>query len=156
QEQQALQRLDSIILVRESKYLEPQWLRRIWPHQDFPFFRRVTWARVGSDPSRFDDESLVAISQLNRLRVLEISDCAVTDAGLAHLGRCSDLECLNLSGTKITDTGIIYLSGLRGLCRLNLSGTAITDTAIDTITRLDALEDVDISFCRSITDDGVR
>jgi hypothetical protein len=93
---------------------------------------------------------------LNRLRVLEISDCPVTDAGVAYLSHCGDLECLNLSGTKITDACVASLSGLRGLCRLNLSGTAITDSAIDTITRLHALEDVDISFCNSITDRGVR
>jgi len=156
QEQQTLQRFDSTISVSETKYLEQQWLRRIWPHQDFPFFRRVTWIRVGGDPSRIDDEALMAISQLKRLRVLEISDCPVTDVGVAYLSRCSDLECLNLSGTRITDAGVIYLSGLSDLCRLNLSGTVISDTAIDTITRLDALQDVDISFCRSITDRGVR
>ena len=50
-----------------------------------------------------------SVSRLPRLRLLNVSNSPVTDAGLASLEKCTSLVDLKASGTKVTAAGVAKL-----------------------------------------------
>jgi hypothetical protein len=63
--------------------------------------------------------------------LLELSDTAVTDAGLPHLAPLSRLEVLWLDGTAVTDAGMPALAPAKRLTAFNLQRTAVTEAGLD-------------------------
>lgn len=59
-----------------------------------------------------------------------LSNTAVTDAGLDNLRALKGLRQVYLDGTQITDAGLVHLEGLRGLQVLSLEFTQVTDAAL--------------------------
>ena len=76
------------------------------------------------------NNSLRALSDLDKLQALELRSTKITDAGLIHLKGLTNLQKLTLRGSKITDAGTEHLKGLTNLEELNLSHTQITDAGI--------------------------
>jgi len=64
------------------------------------------------------------------LRILDLSDTRVTDAGLAHIAQFEALEYLSLRGTRVTDAGLPHLARLRALQELHLSDTHVTQHGV--------------------------
>ena len=83
------------------------------------------------------------------------SGTALTDAGLASLGRCGELRRLNLSKTGITDAGLAHLKGLGELTYLNLYGTAVTDAGLGHLAGLTKLKKLYL-WQTAVTDEGVQ
>lgn len=115
-----------------------------------------------------DDETLATLPQLEKLEWLDLTQTAVTDAGLANLDRfpglkqlfltgtgitdrslaeiakVTSLEELDLSATRVTSRGIATLAALPNLKVLNLNDTQVDDSVIDALMKFTALEQVDL------------
>jgi tetratricopeptide (TPR) repeat protein len=76
------------------------------------------------------NRDLAELAGIEVVTFLNLSNCPVTDAGLAALGHLTRLKNLNLSGTKITDAGLSHLKGLPSLEKLDVDGTAVTDAGL--------------------------
>jgi hypothetical protein len=78
------------------------------------------------------DETLDLLRGMARLRELDLSNSAVTDAGLAALAGLP-LERLRLARTNVTDAGFKdHLASMDTLTMLDLSGTGVKPETIDT------------------------
>ncbi len=133
-----------------------------------------------------DDEQLALLEDLQGFEALERLEIkggeAITDAGLAYVGRLSSLAELDMTRCgKITDAGLSGLWGLKGLrelclgycenitdaglaqlrvfeslARLDLSGcTWITDAGLGNLRGLGSLEELNLSGCDRVTDAGL-
>ena len=58
---------------------------------------------------------MARLQDFKNLAILDISDTAVTDEGVARLRELKSLASLDLEGTDLTDAGIEYLSELPNL-----------------------------------------
>jgi internalin A len=103
------------------------------------------------------DTSLAYIAELTNLRSLDISFTQITDVGLEHLASLPQLEELNLGGNKISGVGLHVLKLLPKLKKLSFYGIqrrnagwcwapVLTDLELETISRLTALEDLNLGF----------
>jgi len=103
------------------------------------------------------DTSLAYIAELTNLRSLDISFTQITDVGLEYLASLAQLEELNLGGNKISGVGLHVLKLLPKLRKLSFYGIqrrnagwcwapVLTDLELETISRLTALEDLNLGF----------
>ena len=125
-----------------------------------------------------NDETLLAISNMKKLRVLELRDTQITDQGLTYLigGKINDLA---VSGTSITDKGVesigrlplkklaiwdtkISADGLAGLdkCQqlemLTVGRTPLSQISLQTLSKLTALTELHLSHIHNLHDDDLR
>lgn len=91
------------------------------------------------------DRSLNVISQLSKLRTLNISSTAVTNQNLASLANCPDLKVLDLSKTKLAASDLSQISSLKSLRELNLSHTKVNDKAMTSLTGMQDLNNLNLS-----------
>ncbi len=102
------------------------------------------------------DRSLAAISSLFRLKKLDMSQCdLISDAGLESLENMEILQELSLGWCRlISDNGVDILTKQHGrshqLRALSLARCSITDTCAEYLSRLHALEDLDINGCSNV------
>jgi len=103
------------------------WLRRSFG-EDFSHLadkvRSIAW-----HGSAVDDKAIAWLSDhratLITLKSLDLTQSAVTDAGVQHLAAFPALSELNLSETKVTGAGLVVLDRLPELEWLGLKGTSI-------------------------------
>ena len=102
------------------------------------------------------DRSLAAMADLYRLVKLDLSQCdLITDQGLEQLGHLELLEELSLGWCRhVSDAGIDLLTRQRGRDRnlrvLRLARCSITDEGVRHLSRLLALEELDLNGCSNI------
>lgn len=102
------------------------------------------------------NRSLLALAGLFRLRKLDLSQCdLITDAGLKHLSDVEALSELSLGWCRsITDQGIETITLQAGrpefLRILRLARCTISGYGVGHLTRLLALEELDLNGCSSI------
>jgi len=101
------------------------------------------------------DQDLTALQNLPWLTSLGVhSNEALTDAAVAHVGKCSELETLSLAGCPlITDEGIKELKTLN-LTTLNVMGLPkLTDALLPHLAEYhsDKIEHIILRNCASIT-----
>jgi hypothetical protein len=78
-----------------------------------------------------DGATLAQIGRLGHLNSLWLNNqCAITDAGLAHLERLNSLKDLQLDDTDVSDAGLAHLRGMTELLKLCISHTRVTDNGI--------------------------
>ncbi|MBQ18678.1 MAG: twin-arginine translocase subunit TatC [Planctomycetaceae bacterium] len=102
----------------------------------------------------FTDEHLSRLAEFKKLRMLDLRNSSITDAGLAALVPLTNLQLLNLAGTKITNTGLETLARLKTLKTLLISSPEIDDGAMASITSHSGLEELNLVGTR-ISDDGL-
>ena len=101
-----------------------------------------------------DDQALVRLRDVaDRLVFLNLTDCPITDKGLANLAGAKDLRVLFLAGTAITDAGLAHLSNLTSLENLVLQDTEITDAGLVHLRSLNKLREI-ILWKTGVTDTG--
>jgi len=123
----------------------------------------------------FTDNAMTHISNLTNVRLINLSLCPVTNAGLAAICGNRDIESLDLTGTNITDlrpltqlhklqhlelqhcaigdSQTTHLAKLRSLVKLNLASTEVTDVGVAALTKLPNLKALYLADAR-ITDVG--
>jgi serine/threonine protein kinase/Leucine-rich repeat (LRR) protein len=111
---------------------------------------------------RFDDAALAHLADSPDLKILQLLDTSVTDAGLHVLTTMPALEELLLGtqnperrATRITDEVLTSISQIPKLRKLNLSSCAITDECLETLANLDGLRELSLRHC-GLTDSGVE
>ena len=88
-------------------------------------------------------------------RKLALSGTQINDQGLLRVSQLTELEGLELPA-RISDEGLKHLDALVGLRFLVLAGLSVTDRGLDRLLgRLRRLEELDLSGCRQITDEGL-
>lgn len=106
------------------------------------------------------DNGLAAISSLSRMKTLSLGHCKhITDTGLLHISSLRCLENLDIEKcVRITDAGMAHICiHLAGLTTLNLDGCVnLTDITLLNVASLFALENLNMSDCVAITDQGLR
>lgn len=96
--------------------------------------------RTVSAASEVDDRVLERLAPVAALIVdAELARTAVTDEGLAALGRFQNLRRLDLAHTRVTAGGLKHLTSLARLETLNLVGTATNDEAWASLRQLPGL-----------------
>ena len=83
------------------------------------------WLTLSNCP--ISDQGLAGVARTDNLVWLEIDGTQVTDAGLTHIAKLSCLARLDLHGTKVSDNGLRSLLHLSGLESLRLDETAVTE-----------------------------
>jgi Leucine Rich repeat len=103
------------------------------------------------------DRSLVALASLICLKKLDLSQCdLITDGGLENLGPLECIEELSLGWCRtISDTGVKVLCNQSGrsehLRVLSLARTGISDDGLESLTKLQAMEELDLNGCSNIS-----
>jgi hypothetical protein len=101
-----------------------------------------------------DDASLSTLPQFPALTWLTPID--VSDEGFRHVGRCVRLERLTCMYCHDTgDAATEHIAGLAKLQHYHASQTRITDRSLEILGGMDALEEVELSACRGITNAGL-
>jgi len=102
------------------------------------------------------DRSLAALADLYSLQRLDLSQCdLISDAGLEQLVNLESLEELSLGWCRqITDQGVDILTSQPGrstiLRILRLARCLISDPGVECLSRLTALEELDLNGCSNI------
>jgi hypothetical protein len=78
---------------------------------------------------QISDDDLRTLENEDALKVLDLSNNNITDAGLAYVGQTTQLEALYLSGNFLSEKGIAHLKGLHNLESLGL-GREVTNAAL--------------------------
>ena len=106
--------------------------------------------------SGIDDVGLARLRpSADHLVFLRLSDCPITDEGLANLADATHLRVLLLDGTGITDAGLAHLTNLTELEDLILQETAVTDAGLVHLRTLGKLRQI-IFWKTGVSDDGAR
>jgi hypothetical protein len=96
--------------------------------------------------TKVQGEGLKHLSKLEKLRLLDLSDCPLTDAALESLPLLENLETLYLWGTGVDDYELPQLAKLRRLKVLDLAVTRVTEQGLIALQPLDALRDLGIGM----------
>ena len=99
------------------------------------------------------DNGLKHLAGLKHLTHLRLTDCRISDAGVAHLAGLPLVD-LDLSRTNISDAGIPTLAKIPSLTRLGLYSTRLTDQGLAKLTQLPNLERLTLGRGQ-ITDAGL-
>ncbi|MEM7146578.1 MAG: c-type cytochrome domain-containing protein [Verrucomicrobiota bacterium] len=103
-----------------------------------------------------DDTTIATLAGIkNNLAQLNLSEAAISDAGLENLAGMPNLVHLDLRNTKITDAGLTHLKDLPNLRYLNLYGTGISDAGLANIQNLKNLEAIYL-WKTKVTEKGAK
>ncbi|MBX9671018.1 MAG: protein kinase [Candidatus Obscuribacterales bacterium] len=97
------------------------------------------------DLSRTKVKTLAGIEKLRSLEVLELNTTDINDASLLRLKDLNQLVSVILSNCSITDKGVATISHLKQIASLDLGRTDITDASIPHLLKLEDLEVVRIT-----------
>jgi serine/threonine protein kinase len=79
-----------------------------------------------------DNDGVKHLAALPQLQALDLIDCRMTEAGLAHLSKAKKLKRLDLTGTKgVNDVGLAHLAELPALTNLNITETSVTAAGVE-------------------------
>jgi len=102
-----------------------------------------------------NDAEMIDIGRLPRLERLDLSHTRISDEGLLRLKTAPGITDLNLFYSEwITDQGLTAIRNWKPLKRLNLRGTRISDGTLALVSKLPALEALDIANTQ-VTDNGL-
>jgi hypothetical protein len=140
---------DSIISRRPHPWA-PQWLVN---QVGIDYLGNAV--HVIAQTRKIDDAIWVPVGRLSRLERLDLSNSAVTDAGLVHLEGLTHLHTLELVGTDVGDAGLANLKGLTRLRILRLDQTRVGDAGLAHLKGLTGLERLSVSYTQ-VSNSGLR
>jgi hypothetical protein len=106
---------------------KPRWPKSLVDRVGVDYFGNVVFINLHD---RGTDELMEKVARLTYLKQMHRPGFAVSDKGLAHLGRLSNLQLLSLDDTQVTDAGLVHLKGLLGLKWLKLTRSKVTDGGV--------------------------
>ena len=155
-EQQVIQKIEEWGGQIETRTYDPEWLRDLVGKdrmKDSKLFVRAV--KVQMSGQEIGDAQIAQLSDLHRLRGLDLRRTAVTDSGLAHLRGLTDLKYLILDRTAVTDNGLAHLNRMPNLRTLSLDRTAVTDNGLAHLSRATNLKRLHL-VRTLVTDKGVE
>ena len=100
------------------------------------------------------DDDLTNLWSLDRCLHLDLSNTAVTDAGMKHLAEAK-FELLILSGTKVGDQGIKELMLIKNLTGLHIGNTRVTNDGLNHLLSKPTIDSLSLKNT-VITDEGLK
>lgn len=100
------------------------------------------------------DDKLVHFLVLPKLYSLDLSQCKVTDAGMATVAKSATLANLRLFSTAVGDAGVAALATAPELQNLDLDKTPITDAALKSLAGYPKLRQLTINST-AVTAEGI-
>lgn len=106
--------------------------------------------------SRIQNSALVFLFHMHSLQILRLVKCPnITDTALFHIGKLASLRILELTACCVTDAGLSRLLPLKLYC-LSLGHTdLITSAGLQTVAKM-GVEKLILNKCREITDSGLE
>jgi eukaryotic-like serine/threonine-protein kinase len=99
------------------------------PVADRDFFKLVAQMsqleQFGASGANINDDSTAEFAHCPRLKILSLSDSAVTDGGLGSLSGLSALRLLYVTKTKVTEPGVKKLAAALPRCKIEWDGGVI-------------------------------
>ena len=96
-----------------------------------------------------DDAALVPLGTISTLKNLDLRDCPVSNAGLAHLTGLENLAALRLSGksgkTTVDDAGMEHVAKIGSLRAVMLDFLWVSEVGLETLVPLEKLEDLTLA-----------
>ena len=80
----------------------------------------------------------------------------VNDDGLVHLQALKKLRELDLSATSVMSAGMVHLTALPNLETLHLSVVGVGDEGLKTLATIPSLKVLDLVHNHNVTLDGIR
>ncbi len=105
--------------------------------------------------AQLSDETLQALSLLPSVQTVELTDCGLTDEQLQHLRGSPKLTHLILDRNEIAGPGLKHLVPLK-LTMLRLQYNNVSDATLSELPQFTTLKELEIPYCRTITDQGIR
>ncbi len=109
----------------------------------------------GPEPPAITDEGIAYLGRLRRLRMLSLDVPSMTGQGLEGLRDLGELDYLVIRSGGVTDDDLKHLSSMSKLQRLHLIGATIDGSGFRHLTSLPALENL-VLECRGVTDEGIQ
>lgn len=100
-------------------------------------------------------EALAALAKLESVGELHLHECGLKDEHLKHLKIPPKLTYLALERNEIDGPGIEHLTRWK-LKKLGLEFNNISDKTLSHLSQLTTVDNLALSYCRGITDDGIR
>lgn len=107
-----------------------------------------------SENNQINDAGMPHLSELKKLKRLNLWRTYVGDAGVEHLSGLTDMEWLNLDNSQISDACLKHLSGMKKLKFLHLGSTLVSDAGLPALKDLKSLEDLKVTRT-AVTEEGV-
>lgn len=101
-----------------------------------------------------DDNGVAWIVAVPQLTQLNLDSTNITDACSAHMAKAKSLEFLSLRNTRIGDTTASAIAKLAKLNKLNLANTAVGDAGARAISKLSRLSNLNLDSTK-ITDRAI-
>lgn len=95
------------------------------------------------------NDVLKSLPGMPSIESLDLSESAISDAGLEYVGKLTNLRTLTLVRVDVTDKGLAYLEGLKKLQRLSLTRCPqISDKGLESLGKLTNLRLLDLRGSR--------
>ena len=109
------------------------------------------------------NDGLGHLKDVKQLEKLNLWAARVGDDGMQYVGQLTNLTRLNLDNVGfpsknilLTDDGVKHLATLKKLEWLHLGKTKITDASLEIVAGLPKLNELVITFCQNVTDEGIE
>lgn len=109
-----------------------------------------------SENDKLDDDALTGLSQLHRLRMLDLSGTPITDRTWAEICSLPELEMLNVSRTKFAGSKQPHAKGLPNLQEVWAERCSLSDDFGEVLASSKKLRLIFFKNARTWTDEGVN
>ena len=110
----------------------------------------------GDSETRIDDDTMIIVGRLPKLKVLAIDNQNVTAAGLQSIANPAQIVELYAANTSIDDAVAGSIAAMTNLRKVRLAGTQIGAETLAALAQLPELTTIDISGCPGVTDDAIK
>lgn len=107
-----------------------------------------------SENNPINDLGMPHLSELKKLKRLNLWRTYVGDPGVEHLAGLTDMEWLNLDNSQISDDCLKHLSRMSKLSFLHLGSTLVSDDGLPALEGLASLKDLKVTRT-AVTEEGV-
>lgn len=114
--------------------------------------------RKREQKGQITDKGMIHLAQIKSLEYLDLPNRGITDKGLVPIAKLDRLKYLWVgcsTASPLTNTGLRHVSELRSLETLHIGGAGLSDAGMDYLAKLTKLRVLHLSFCDSITDEGL-
>jgi len=137
----------------ETEKVVPGWLKAVQGEEFHTFLDETVLTEVKMTGPEITDETLEKLAGIKGLRLLDLSQSSITDAGLKHLSGLTSLQSLKMFKTQVKDlTPLAPLTNLRSLI---IEHTQVHDDNLVVVEKFPRLHELNASYLE-LTDAGIE